>query len=89
MDCDPEFRKELDRINAEMVIEREIAQASEEMQMRELFDEATEHGEAYSQGYQDGFWEGREVLFNHWDMITEASRQKHDELSKRWGLDNL
>jgi len=89
MGCDPEFRKELNKVNRELDIEFEIAMASEDMMIWELFDEAAKHGETYSQGYQDGFRAGRELLLELRSHIAEASHKKHDALSKRWGFDDL
>lgn len=89
MACDSEFQRDLNRINYEMAVEREIASASERMQMRELFDEASEHGEGYAQGYYDGFWQSRELYFKCWDPVKELSDAKYDDLNKRWGLDDL
>lgn len=84
--CDPEFQKELDRINAEIDFEDELAAASKEMEMYELFDRAETRGEEYSAGYWDGFWASRELLYKYQDARRQSIKQKYDELNKRWGL---
>lgn len=72
---DLKFRKELDRINTELELEREIASASGFTQIQELFGEAATQGEAYAKGYQDGSWKGRELLFDYLEACSVSSRR--------------
>ena len=89
MSCDPKFQKELNLIAIEMDVSTEIALAEQRMTIRELFDQAASHGEAYSQGFSDGFWSGRDLHFETSGKISEARKLKYDDLSRRWGLDDL
>ena len=88
-DCDPELKKELDRISAEIDLEDELAHASHEFEVMQLFDKAKSHGEAYEQGYVDGFYAASELALKWREARDESIREKHAELRKRWGLDDF
>lgn len=87
--CDPGFKQELDQISVQIDFEDELANASQEMEVGELFDRAKEHGDAYYASYYEGFWQGRELLEKYREARRQSIEQKHQELAKRWGLDDL
>jgi len=58
---DREFQQELGRLNAQIELEWQMSLASERMEIYELFEQAERHGSGYGQGFQDGFWAGRQL----------------------------
>jgi len=87
--CDPKLQKELDHINNELAVERQLDEIAEESEVKELFKIAVQHGSSYAQGYMDGFWAGYDLLLDYIDARQKSIKQKHDELSRRWGLDEI
>ena len=85
--CDPRLQQELDRINAEIDLEDELAEASEVMEVEELLNSARMRGETYGIGYEKGFWRGLNFYANKQSARMESISAKHRELNKRWGLD--
>ena len=82
--CIPEFQKELDRVNMEIDLEREMLEASTKMAISQLLDAASARGETYAGAFGEGFWKG-------WDMAAECQQafadvvtEKHAELSQHW-----
>ena len=85
--CSPEFQKGLDTVNAQLNFENDLEKASKTMLLSELFDEAKSHGESYYQGFQDGFWKGRDALLDNLRARAEQSNELHKELLKKFGID--
>jgi len=85
--CDPKLKAELERIGREIEFEDFLANASQQMEILELIDGAYLRGEAYGNGFREGFIKAR-VLKNKYDQARlENIKQKHDELSKIWQVD--
>lgn len=51
----------LEKMLTQLGFEDFIANASQVMEIYEIFDQAVTKGADYSQGYQDGFWAAREL----------------------------
>ena len=51
----------LEKMLTQLGLEDFLAHASQVMETYEMFDRAVERGTDYGQGYQDGFWAGREL----------------------------
>jgi hypothetical protein len=84
---DPKLKTELERISREIEFEDFLANASQQMEALELIDGAYLRGEAYGNGFREGFIKAR-VLINKYDLARlENIRQKHDVLSKIWQVD--
>lgn len=52
---------ELEKFLAQVEIEDFLSNASQTMEIYELFDQAVTKGTDYDQGYREGFWAGREL----------------------------
>lgn len=75
---DPKVQKDLDKISAQVDFERELQQASETMEIHEIFDEAQTHGEQYYAGFYDGFWRGRELLLKSISLAQERINELYN-----------
>ena len=51
----------LERVLTQLGFEDFLSNASQTMEIYEMFDRAITRGIDYGQGYQDGFWAGREL----------------------------
>lgn len=51
----------LEKVLNQLGFEDFLSNASQVMEIYEMFDRAVANGTDYGQGYQDGFWAGREL----------------------------
>ena len=51
----------LEKVLTQLGFEDFLSKASQTMEIYEMFDQAVVRGTDYGQGYQDGFWAGREL----------------------------
>lgn len=84
--CDPKLKEELGRISLELDLEETMAEACEQMEIMELFNEAELHGDGYARGFESAFWTSRDLLFKYMNARRDSSSQKYEALNKRWGL---
>ena len=83
---DPEYTIELNRLQAELELEDEIAKASEQMEMQDLMKKAYEKSKDYGEGYAEGFIIGSRFFYDKEAAKWASRKRKYDELSKRWGF---
>ena len=55
------IQNELDQFLTQLELEDYLSIASQTMEIYEMFDRATAIDANYGQGYQDGFWAGRQL----------------------------
>ena len=53
--------EEVEKVLIQLGFEDFLSNASQVMEIYEMFDRAADRGTNYEQGYQDGFWAGREL----------------------------
>lgn len=87
--CDPAFKRELDHISSEIDTEDDIADLLEQFEAQEMLDNAYLRGEAFGDGFYEGFLAGRALSYRYERTRGESITQKHNDLLRRWGLDSL
>jgi hypothetical protein len=81
---DPEYRTELERLEAELELDDESAKASEQLEMQELMQQAYEVSEDYGKGYVEGFMAGAKFFYVKEAAKWASRQQRYDELNRRW-----
>ena len=83
---DPDLRKALDRIIVETAFEDALAEASEVMEVQEIFAQVKLRGEAYRSGYYDGWRASIRFYKERSERRRESIHKKYVQLCKQWGL---
>jgi hypothetical protein len=86
LDSNPEYQKELEKLNTEIELEDEIAKVSEQLEMQELMEKAYKRGEDYGKGYSDGFTQGVRFFYEKEAIKWKARQEKYDAFNRRWGI---
>lgn len=86
LESNPEYRKELERLNAELELEDEVAKMSDQLEMQETMEKAYENGAEYGKGYSDGFVAGVRFFYEKEATKWKSRQEKYDAFNKRWGL---
>ena len=55
------MHEDLERVLTQVQLEDFLSNASQTMEIYEMFDRAIAEGTDYGQGYRDGFWAAREL----------------------------
>ena len=71
------IHEELDRILTQLELEDYLALASQTMEIHEMFDKAGNIGSNYGQGYQNGFWAGRQLDAKYQLAKMESIKEKN------------
>ena len=71
------IHEELDRILTQLELEDYLSMASQTMEIYEMFDKAGAIGSNYGQGYQDGFWAGRQLDAKYQLAKMESIKEKN------------
>lgn len=77
---------EINRLITTIKIEDELAKASEQMEIKEIFDLAEGKGVQYASGYKEGWRDFALVNAVHRLKRMKSVSGKKEELSKRLGL---
>jgi hypothetical protein len=77
------IEKELDRLLTQVELDNFLARVSQVMEIYEMFDNAAAAGLEYGQGYQDGFWAGRELDAKYQLAKVEIFLEKSKAYSER------
>jgi len=83
-----DFGKALDRIKIEIDTEDTLAEASEQMELEESFEQARLRGKDYGNGYYDGWRDSVKYYKERTKRRRESIHQKYHELYKRWALND-
>ena len=70
------IHEELDRVLTQLELEDYLSMASQTMEIYEMFDKAGAIGSNYGQGYQDGFWAGRQLDAKYQLAKMESIKEK-------------
>jgi hypothetical protein len=70
----------LERVFNQIALEDFLSNASQTMEIYEMFDRAVAKGESYGQGYQDGFWAGRELDAKYQQARLESMTERISNL---------
>ena len=84
-----QFDKETAKLDAELALGDDLAELSQYMEIREALDEATKHGFEYGHGFEDGFWQGREIMVKYDVARSQAITDGYAKIKKLLGLDSL
>lgn len=87
--CDPQFKRDLDLLNARINLEDQMAEVSEEMETEELLNAAHQKGEIYGIGYEDGFGAGYLYHLEKERARFNSISRKYDEFNTKWGLTSV
>ena len=77
------IEKELSKFLTQVELDNFMARASQVMEIYELFDKAAAEGMEYGQGYQDGFWAGRQLDAKYQLAKVEIFLEKSKAYSER------
>ena len=80
-----DFQQELNRINTELELEDEMENASNVMELLEIFEEARRHGASYSSGFIDGFEKGVDLFLGKSIARQQSIQDKYNKLRAKWG----
>ena len=72
--------EDLHRVFNQIAFEDFLSNASQTMEIYEMFDRAAAQGESYGQGYQDGFWAGRELDAKYQQARLESMTERISNL---------
>jgi len=86
LESNPEYHKELERLNAEIELEDEVARVSDQLEMQEIMEQAYQQGEDYGKGYSDGFIAGVRFFYEKEASKWKARQEKYNAFNKRWGI---
>lgn len=86
LESNPEYKKELDRLNTEIEIEDEVAKVSDQLEMQEIMEKAYQKGEEFGKGYSDGFIAGVRFFYVKEASKWKARQEKLDAFNKKWGI---
>ena len=77
MESTSAIHEELDRILTQLELEDYLSMASQTMEIYEMFDKAGAIDSNYGQGYQDGFWAGRQLDAKYQLAKMESIKEKN------------
>ena len=75
--------KERIKLDLELAIEREMADACQTMEMRELREKAAQKGPDYLKGYLDGWGDGLELFLKYATANRKAVIQRYTGFGKQ------
>jgi hypothetical protein len=79
------IQEELDRLLTQLELEDYLSMASQAMEIYEMFDKAGAIGSNYGQGYQDGFWAGRQLDAKYQLAKMKSFKEKNLDFIERSG----